>query len=170
MSPSNYGGSFEPDKDEQCGRINAEQLVRATTPVMMSGWLQKECSRFCFGGERRRFFVLESGNGVRSATLRYYRADPAVGGTEHTNKAIIMWDAVDVSAGETSSARSCFEIGHHYRGRVQSWVSDTTYKLCVTGEENPEGNHQELRDQWVSTLQNLLVWQPDAEGPSGFFR
>jgi len=169
MSPSTYGGSRDPNVTEQCNRILSSQSVRATTPVIMSGWLQKACSNFCFGGEKRRFFVLESGNGVRSAVLRYFRDDEALhGGTEHTNKALIMWDAEEVSVAETSDNRACLEIIHHYRGRVDSWESNTTYTLCATREEYPEDSLPELRDQWVSTLQNLLVWQPDAVGPANF--
>jgi len=112
--------------------------------------------------------VLESGNGVRSAVLRYFRDEALHGGTEHTNKALIMWDAEEVSVAETSDNRACFEIIHHYRGRVDSWESNTTYTLCATREEYPEDSLPELRDQWVSTLQNLLVWQPDAVGPASF--
>lgn len=160
MSPSNYGGSPQPNSGEQCGRIMAEQSVRATTPVVMSGWLEKDCHHWCFGMDRR-FFVLESGNGVRSANLRYFGADPAEEGTEHTNMGIIMWDAEEVSTGETSQVQACLELKHHFRGRTQRWLRrGTTYTICVTQEEYPNNNINELRDQWVSALQQFLVWQP----------
>merc|ERR1719162_2901556 len=65
MSPANYGGHPNPDSGEICSRMMQEQAVRVTTPVLMSGWLEKSCYRWCFGADRR-YFVLESGNGVRS--------------------------------------------------------------------------------------------------------
>merc|ERR1719263_1550653 len=160
MSPSNYGGSPAPDSGEICSRIVPEQSVRVTTPVIMSGWLEKSCYRWCWGADRR-FFVLESGNGVRSANLRYYGGDPAEGSAEWTNKGIILWDAEAVSVAETSHTQACFELTHHYRGRTQSWLRRvTTYTICVTREEYPQANINELRDQWVNSLQQSLVWQP----------
>merc|ERR1719215_352185 len=107
------------------------------------------------------FFVLESGNGVRSANLRYYGGDPADGAAEHTNKGIIMWDAAEVTGTETSHEQACFELKHHYRGRTQSWLwRGTTYTICITREEYPQGNINELRDEWVNNLQQTLVWHP----------
>jgi len=160
MSPSNYGGNSRPDQAEQCGRILAEQVVRRTTPVIMSGWLEKSCYRWCWGTDHR-FFVLESGNGVRSASLRYWDDDPANSGTEYTNKAMVMWDADEVSVGETSRSQACFELKHHYRGRVTSWLSSgTEYTMCVTRENYPDANLAELRDQWVGAFQPALILQP----------
>jgi len=161
MSPSNYGGSPSPNSGEQCGRILAEQSARTTTPVLMSGWLQKSGNGW-WPSTERRFLVLESGNGVRSANLRYYSEDPAEYPLyEYTNKGIIMWDAEEVSAAETSSTQACLELKHRFRGRSDSWLRDgTTYTICVTRREYPDANINELRDQWVSALQPLLVWQP----------
>lgn len=158
MSPSNYGGSAQPNTGEQCGRINAEQSARATTPVMKSGWLTRPSTGF-WSRAARRFYVLESGNGVRSATLRSF--DGALPrGTEETNDGIIMWDAEEVSAAETSGDQACFEIKHHYDGRTTRWNRrGTTTTICVTRDDS-SGNMRELRDQWVSVLQELLVWRP----------
>jgi len=159
MSPSNYGGSTHPNSEEQCGRINAEQHPRATTPVMMSGWLTRPGNGGWFSRDARRFYVLESGNGVRSATLRSF--DGALpDGTEETNNGIIMWDAEEVSATETTREQACFEIKHRYDGRSTSWQRrGTTTTICATRGDS-SGNMASLRDQWVSILQGLLIWQP----------
>lgn len=146
MDPS--GGAHS---DEQCERINAEQSARMTTPIMMSGWLRRD--------DRRRFFVLESGNGVRSAALRSFRG-ALPGGTEETNKGIVLWDAESVSAGETDDSQACFDVKHRYRGRDTSYHRrGTTITICLKIDDYPQGNIAELRDQWVSALQPLLIWR-----------
>jgi len=151
MSPNNYGGSAQVDIGEQCGRISAEQSVRMTTPVLKSSFLTTP-GRW---RDSTKFYVLESGNGVRSANLRIF--DGALpDGSEETNDGIIMWDAEEVRATETTRQRACFEIKHRYDGRTTSWErSGVTKTLCVTS-----GNKARERDEWVSVLQGLLVWQP----------
>lgn len=163
MSPYS-GGNPRPNRTEICHRINAEQAVRRTTPVIMSGWMQKSGYHIWSFGSHRRFFVLESGNGVRSAVLRKWNGPPTGDGVEHTNKGIIMWDAEEVSVGETSDSQACFEIKHYFRGRRTSWLSSgTTHTMCLTREEYPDSNLAELRDEWVAKLQPTLVWQPRLE-------
>jgi len=159
MVPSNYGAIGQGDA-EQCERITANQGVRRTTPVVMSGWMEKTCYRWCFG-KNRRFFVLESGNGVRSAALRYWKGDPKTNGVERTNKGIELWDAGDVRIAETSEKQACFEIHHQYRGRITSWLrSGTSYTICVLQEDYEGQNVAEIRDMWVENLQQMLVWRP----------
>jgi len=153
-SPNNYGGSAEVNSGEQCGRINAEQSVRMTTPVLKSSFLTTP-GRGWIGRDSTQFYVLESGNGVRSANLRVF--DGALpDGTEGTNDGIIMWDAEEVTATETTRERACFEIKHRYDGRTTSWErAGMTKTLCVTS-----GNKARERDEWVSVLQGLRVWHP----------
>lgn len=159
MSPSNYGGSVQPNSGEQCGRINVEQSARATTPVLMSGWLTRPGSGGWFSRDERRFYVLESGNGVRSATLRSFD-DALPDGGEESDTGIIMWDAEEVSASASTGDQACFEIKHRYDGRSASWQRrGTTTTICATRDDSA-GNMAGLRDQWVSVLQPLLVWRP----------
>lgn len=140
---------------EQCGRINAEQSVRMTTPVLKSSFLTTPGSGGWFGRDSTEFYVLESGNGVRSANLRIFD-DALPDGSETRDVGIIMWDAEEVRATETNGERACFEIKHRYDGRTTSWERrGITKTLCVTS-----GNKARERDEWVSVLQGLLVWQP----------
>jgi len=157
-SPSNYGGSAQVNSAEQCGRINAEQHARATTSPMLSAWLTRPGTSW-WNGDKRRFYVLESGNGVRTSVLRSF--DGALpDGTEETNLSINMWDAEEVTATETTRERACFEIKHRYDGRDNSWQRrGTTETICATRDDS-HGDMARTRDLWVSTLQGLLVWRP----------
>jgi len=158
-SPSNYGGSAQVNSAEQCGRINAEQRARATTPPMLSMWLTRPGTGW-FSGDRRRFYVLESGNGVRTAVLRSFNG-ALPDGSEETNDSINMWDAEEVKATETTRERACFEIKHRYEGRSSRWQRrGETETICVMRDDDTSGDMGRTRDQWVSTLQGLLVWRP----------
>lgn len=141
---------------EQCERINAEQSSRMTTPAQMSDFLTIPGNGGWFSSDERSFYVLESGNDVRSATLRKFDA-ALPDGTEQTNAGVILWDAEEVSATQTNGERACFEIKHRYDGRTTSWERrGTTTTYCITRADGGSSR----RDAWVSTLQRSLVWRP----------
>lgn len=158
------------DATEQCARITQAQPQHdhRVTSVVKAGWLMKGCTgTFAWCNWKRRYFVLESGSEVRSASLRYFRDEPAEGGDERYEKSVTMWDASSVGNGEDTertvlrSAEACFQINHHYRGRRGSrYPSGTTYDLCVNGQDYAYASNEEvqqLRDEWVAALSAAIV-------------
>lgn len=157
------------DTTEQCSRITARQDRRGhrTTSILKAGWMWKQSSSsFAWSSSKRRYFILESGSQVRSATLRYFREEPSEGGEELFDKSITMRDAVSVENGEDTdrtvlrSAEACFAIRHHYRGRQGSrYSSGTTYDICVNGQDYAYASNEEtqqLRDEWVAALRATI--------------
>lgn len=141
---------------EQCERINAEQSSRMTTPALMSDFLTVPSSGGWFSRDERMYYVLESGNDVRSATLRKFNG-ALPDGWEHTNAGVILWDAEEISATETTPDRACFEIKHRYDGRTTRWERrGTTTTYCIARADGGSSR----RDAWVSALQRSLVWRP----------
>lgn len=156
------------DTTEQCARITQSQHLHRTPSIVKAGWLWKESSStFSWSSSKRRYFVLESGSQVRSASLRYFLDMPAEGGDERYDSSITMWDASSVENGEDTdrtvlrSAEACFQIHHHYRGRQGSrYSSGTTYVLCVNGQDYGYASNEEvqqLRDEWVAALSATIV-------------
>merc|ERR1712018_415828 len=94
-----YAGA-PPSETEgaQCQRIRAHQQEQRSKSILKHGWLWREGLVW---GWDKRYFILESGNQVRSALLRIFSEDPKgmAGGRdlELYSNAIVLWDAVGIS-------------------------------------------------------------------------
>jgi len=150
--PSWVMGPFTYDAKEatgeQCKRIEKVQNTRYAQKVVKSGWLWKKGRGI--NGWDKRFFVLESGDQVRSAVLRYFKKDPSANADsdESVGKGIILWDAkgLKVKSGEHygwKDGEECFKLYHFYRD----------FRLCVPSDGSPdEQNEVKDRDEWMGFL------------------
>lgn len=147
--PFQYVKDRETELD-QCNRIFKTQKPLHAQAILKSGWLWKK-SRWTWGRWSKRFFVLESGDSVRSALLRYWDEDPSKSGAKETDKNIILWDAQSISKVSGSKYRwrdgtECMSLYHYYR----------EYKLCVPG--GTSGGATQNRDQWVRLIQPTIIF------------
>lgn len=153
MGPFTHGEK-EPE-GQQCGRIETYQRQRHAQSILKAGYLLKAGR---IGGWYKRFFVLESGDAVRSAVLRYYKKDPAVNAKaeERHGKGIILWDAKSVKAKVYSrdswkTKDMCFKLYHFYR----------KYKFCVPKMERATNRQHAtdegmVRDEWMDLISNQI--------------
>lgn len=134
--PTTWAADEEPAY-RQCQRtfLEGEQYGRHAQRVLIRGMLEK---RSRWNQWQDRYFILESGDEVRSAVLRYWYEDPSVDRQvpERVEKAIILWDAKRV----TSSGSFCWNLVHFYR----------TYKMCVLDRSTT------TRNQWVQHIRDSI--------------
>jgi len=129
--PFTYGAE-EESAFNQCDRIfSSSQKPRHAQRILMRGTMRKQGRWWKWDS---RFFILESGDSMRSAVLRYWEKDPGSNRNveERVDKKIIMWDAKSVR----SKGSYCFKIYHFYR----------TYYLCA-GDKSGS-----TRNKWVRHL------------------
>jgi hypothetical protein len=143
MGPFTYGA--KEATDDQCKRIEKVQSVRHAQKIVKSGWLWKKGRGI--NGWDKRFFVLESGDQVRSAVLRYFKEDPSTraDSDESAGKGIILWDAkgLKVKSGDHygwKDGEECFKLYHFYRD----------FKLCVPSDDSD--SVVKIRDEWMDLL------------------
>jgi len=148
MTPVKYGASAETEL-EMCTRIfqNAGQRPRRPQQIVKKGLLWKR--ERLWMRWRTRYFVLESGDQVRSAQMRYWTKDPSEeGAKQRGTKAIILWDAktaypVSGRSYRWSGGEQCFRIEHFYR----------TYHLCTQGSNYTADYDPTVeRDEWVNLI------------------
>lgn len=141
LTPTKYGATPETEFD-MCKRIyeNDGQMPRRPQSIVEKDLLWKR--ERLWWRWRTRYFVLESGDAVRSAVIRYWTKNPSEQGAEERgDKTIILWDAVSVVSKPGSKYRwkngeECFILKHFYR----------EYILCShTGGAA-------VRDRWVSLI------------------
>jgi len=142
LNPSSDGKEIPED---QCNYLKRQEVqVQYALSVLKEGWLSKESSGLSKIGFRKgqlRYFVLESGDEVRSAVLRYFAEKPKAGvpSTERGAKGIILQDATSVSVDHGD--KKCFTLVHFYR----------TYHFCVEGE----GGKEEA-ENWRELIHNNI--------------
>jgi len=142
-TPVKYGAVAETEI-EMCQRIfqNAGQRPRRPQAIVKKGMLWKR--ERLWRRWRTRYFILESGDRVRSAVMRYWDKVPSEdGAVERGNEAIILWDARAVVAepGTTYGWRNgeqCFRLQHFYRD----------FRLCTEAVADAV----QQRDDWVSLI------------------
>jgi len=116
------------------------------------GWLLKKGRSFWSKWEKR-YFVLESGDAVRSAVLRYFTRNPTDlpfsqwKSIEREDKSIILWDAKNTKAKAGfhylfTDGTECFKIYHFYRD----------FRFCVPGSNDAS----EDRDEWMNLVQDAI--------------
>jgi hypothetical protein len=153
LGPFTYGGS--EDQTAQCTRIFAHQRPQKAQHILKHGWLLKK-GRNGWDNWDRRYFVLESGDQVRSAVLRYFDKDPSKtprsewSEIEREDKAIILWDAKSTKVKEGTNygftdGSACFKLYHFYRD----------FRLCVPGVDYKSSASAE-RDEWMTLVQGLI--------------
>lgn len=129
LTPFTYNSVEVESQTAQCERIEENQKSRYAQRLLKTGWLWKK-------GDLRwqkRFFVLESGDDVRSALLRYWDEDPSKNSKadEREGKGIILHDAKSVKEKDGKArynfkhGEECFKLYHFYRD----------YRLCVVVPE-----------------------------------
>jgi len=162
-------GSVESE-EQQCKRLTARQTPVHAQRIVKKGWLLKRGRDF---GWDRRFLVLESGDAVRSAVLRYFSADPEVNSTyqewkeiQRGEKGIILWDAMKVKAKDAKDyafedGSQCFKIYHFYR----------SYRFCVESDGMDGRAAAAMRDQWVRVIGDTITFPTlEGDGKPFFFR
>ena len=147
LGPFNYGA--HEDTSKQCERIQSHQQTQYAQRVLKSGWLWKK------GRDRgwdERYFILESGDSVRSAILRYWNANPAksADAQERREKGILLRDAKGITAKDGEhygfeNGEQCFKIYHFYRD----------YRLCVVANQKATSPEEE-RNQWVKLIESAI--------------
>jgi len=152
-----YPGVEGDSEASQCDRIAAHQSVQYALKILKSGYLEKKGRN---GAWELRYFVLESGDAVRSAVLRYWDHNPGLHSQsqyvadvkpakESESKMIILQDAVSVK----TLGYNCFVVSHFYRD----------YKLCEPKQisdrnkqilewEREKVTSVEERNRWVSLI------------------
>jgi len=132
LTPFTYDSVKVEGHTEQCARIEENQKPHYAQRLLKTGWLWKKGR---VNGWDKRFFVLESGDGVRSALLRYFDKDPArfADADEREGKGIILHDALRLKEkGGThynfKNGEECFKLYHFYRD----------YRFCVVVKEGVE--------------------------------
>lgn len=151
MTPVKYGAKAETEQ-QMCTRIfeNAGQRPRRPQQIVKKSLLWKR--ERLWRRWRTRYFVLESGDNVRSAIIRYWDKDPSEpGAKERGTKAITLWDARGVKSESGRGywwrgGEECFRLQHFYRD----------YVLCTTHNHNAE------RNQWVELI------RPEIRFPSNY--
>jgi hypothetical protein len=153
-----YPGVEGDSADSQCERIKAHQSVKYALRILKSGYLEKKGRN---GNWELRYFVLESGDAVRSAVLRYWDSNPAnddlfaesKAAKESESKLIILQDAVSVK----TLGYNCFVLSHFYRD----------YKLCEPKQikdrnkqilewEKEKVTSVEERNRWVALIRSNI--------------
>lgn len=153
FAPFTYGAS--EGQGDQCSRIFSHQRPRFAQSILKHGWLLKK-GRSWWSGWEKRYFVLESGDAVRSAVLRYFDQDPSTMPHDQWNqiqredKAIILWDAKSTKLKTGlhylfTDGSACFKLYHFYRD----------YRFCVSGKDYPETASAE-RDEWMSLVTSAI--------------
>lgn len=136
--PAEWGADAESDF-RQCSRIfnEGEQKPRHTQDLLVQGMLRKQGTWWTW---QDRYFVLESGDQVRSAVMRYWSKDPKADRREpeRVDKRIILWDAKSVA----KSGDHCFKLYHFYR----------TYTFCAGDKSSA------TRDKWVAAIQASIIF------------
>ena len=133
------------DLEKQCERIARAQQVQFAQKDLKSGWLWlkgKAVERW-----KKHFAVLESGDAVRSAVLRFYESDWA--NAKMSAKMIILWDAKDVKEKEARGygfrqGEGCFKLYHFY----------ADYRFCVDESEDSR--------EWMKLLRSTLRFSEKA--------
>mmetsp|Transcript_95153 Transcript_95153/g.239770 ORF Transcript_95153/g.239770 Transcript_95153/m.239770 type:complete len:711 (-) Transcript_95153:199-2331(-) len=151
------------DQSSQCERITAVQKPVSAQAVLFAGWLWQQT----WGPSaswKRRYFVLESGDAVRSARLRSFKEDPTESGNaqEQLDDAITLWDAVGIAkvAGKYLKREdsSCFLFYHFYR----------TFRFCAPDNAELAGgffsSSAALRDHWVALLKSTFKFKGVVKG------
>jgi len=139
-------GAPQESEDAACDRLFEKQRPARANQVLMKGWLVKRGGMF--RRWKKRYFVLESGDQVRSAILRYWADMPGPHkDAERVDKPVVLWDAASVKPEPGTKygwkdGTACFFLQHFYRD----------FRLCVRGEPN----NVALRDQWVNHLKNSI--------------
>ena len=149
LGPYTYGAQ-EP-AGEQCARIAESQKPVYAQKTIKAGWLMKKGR---IGGWDKRYFVLESGDAVRSAVLRYWNHDPGQdpSAEERAGKGIILQDAKDIKVKSGASygwedGEECFKLYHFYRD----------YRFCVlTDPSDSKFSPAAERDSWVDALEEWI--------------
>lgn len=154
LGPFTYGSREQPGK--QCERIQANQHAQYAQTILKTGWLWKKGR---VGGWDKRFYVMESGDAVRSAVLRYWREDPTKisNAEERAGKGIILRDATGVKVKSGThygfeNGEECFKLYHFYRD----------FRFCtVTSEDEgvarKGGASTYDRDQWIELLEQSIA-------------
>jgi predicted nucleic acid-binding Zn-ribbon protein len=151
LGPFTYGA--KESKSSQCGRIQEHQSVKYAQKTLKAGYLWKKGRN---GGWDMRYFMLESGDDVRSALLRYWTKDPTkLKAEEKAGKGVILQDAKGVKAKKGSkygfkNGEECFKIQHFYRD-YRLCVPNATDRSVALGEEK-SGQEDRLRDEWVEEI------------------
>jgi len=137
--------SWEADEEsgfQQCRRIylDGQQVGRHAQRILVRGMLAKKSRWWQW---QDRYFILEAGDQVRSAVMRYWYKNPEEDRREpeRWEKAIEVWDAKRVE----KSGNTCIKLVHFYR----------TFELCV------KDNNSGTRDTWFRHLQDSIKY-PDA--------
>ena len=125
--------------EEQCERIARAQQPHFAQKELKAGWLWRK-------GEtmerwKKHFAVLESGDAVRSAVLRFYEDDGW--NSKQSAPMIILWDAKDVKEKEARGygfrqGEKCFKLYHFY----------ADYRFCA--DEYADGA------EWMRLLRKTL--------------
>merc|ERR1719171_1642451 len=143
-------GHVKETKGDQCARITAWQPAHGqyAQQVIKAGWLWKKGNGW-FSGWDKRYFVLESGDSVRSALMRYFDDVPkSAVAKEKADKDIILWDAKGVRPDKTpgkfsDTGAACFVIEHFYRD----------YHLCVVPADSALGVDAD-REEWMNLIRS----------------
>jgi hypothetical protein len=131
---------------KQCRRILNNQGPVYATKILIQGFLLKKGR---MNGWKQRYFAMESGNSVRSATIRYWLQNPTTDprAEERFTKSIFVWDAKAVYRKTWGwSDNNCLGIDHWYR-----WIA-----LCVP---DSEGNAAAKADQWVDFINRSIKFR-----------
>lgn len=141
---------FEGGEDAvaHCARIEAHQQPQYALSILKQGWLYR---KGLVKGWEKRYFVLLSGDEVRSAVLRNFFDVPQMGKLQH-GKDIILWDALGVenragNAYNWKNGEECFKLVHFYRN----------YRFCVPVNPSKELETAAERDEWVRLLKSTMV-------------
>merc|ERR1740121_222188 len=100
----------------------------------------------------RRYFVLESGDQVRSGILRYWLSDPNLDrqAEERFDKSVVLWDAKYTQAKPGAyydkNDCQCFKLKHFYR----------TYRFCIQASDVQGGDNVAERDDWMNKVQREI--------------
>lgn len=137
---------------QQCGRIFSKQQPLYAQKILKHGYLMKRGRNWKW---RKHYFVLESGDHMRTGVLRYWQGDVDPSGdrgaVEQFHKSTLLWDAERVISQEGSHYRwkdgsACFSIVHFYR-----WI-----RLCVPGVYEDSEKASLERDDWVKKVESQL--------------
>jgi len=147
-TPVKYGANATSET-EICNEIfsNDGQRPRRANTVMLNATLMKR--ERLFWRWRPRWFILEGGDQVRSAQMRYWDKHPEnAEAIESGAKAIVLWDARSVESVQGTRMRwkdgsQCLRLKHFYRD----------YRLCVPGSVPNAGL---VRDEWVRAIRAAI--------------
>jgi len=138
----------------QCNRILAFQRPVYSQAILFTGWLWTLSHRRSTAWEKM-YFMLESGDAVRSATLHQFKKDPSKSSNlpQQVDTAITLWDAMGVAKVNGNYLKrenaSCFLVYHFFR----------TFKFCAPEDAELYGGFSSsaaLRDYWVALLKSTF--------------